>query len=220
MRLPARLATAAACAAAVLAAAAPAHAGSTRTANTPAQIDAYVASGKYAKALAAGYRTATAALTARLAKRPAVRKPAVVLDIDETTLSNMACLKAAGYELIGLARCVVEKRSTAIGPAKAFIRLAQRRGVKVVFITGRSDALRKVTREMMEEEGISGKWDLVTQPASYTQDSKVPYKSGARRSLTRRGFKILVNVGDQQSDLAGGFAERTVKLPNPVYLTT
>ena len=42
-----------------------------------------------------------------------VRKPAVVLDIDETSLSNLGCLKAAGYELIGLATCAVNKRGTA-----------------------------------------------------------------------------------------------------------
>ena len=31
------------------------------------------------------------------------------------------------------------------------------------------------------------------------------------------GFTILVNVGDQDSDLAGGHAVRPFKLPNPMY---
>jgi len=28
---------------------------------------------------------------------------------------------------------------------------------------------------------------------------------------------IIVNAGDQESDLAGGYAERAYKLPNPFY---
>ncbi|HEX3434983.1 MAG TPA: HAD family acid phosphatase [Solirubrobacteraceae bacterium] len=31
------------------------------------------------------------------------------------------------------------------------------------------------------------------------------------------GYRIIVNVGDQQSDLDGGFAQRAFKLPNPFY---
>jgi hypothetical protein len=31
------------------------------------------------------------------------------------------------------------------------------------------------------------------------------------------GFKIVVNIGDQDSDLAGGFALDGEKLPNKLY---
>jgi hypothetical protein len=30
-------------------------------------------------------------------------------------------------------------------------------------------------------------------------------------------LKIILCLGDQLSDLAGGYCERTFKLPNPVY---
>ncbi len=213
------LVLAATVAASLAVAASPALAGSARTANTPAQIDAYVAAGTYAKKLAAQYKAATAYLTAALAKKPKVRKPAVVLDIDETSLSNLACLKAAGYELIGLATCVVTKQSTAIAPARAFVKLAQRKGVKVVFITGRPSALRAVTLANLTAQGFTGSFQLVTEPAGYKPASVVPYKSGARRELVARGYRILENIGDQQSDLAGGYAVKTYKLPNPIYVT-
>jgi hypothetical protein len=42
---------------------------------------------------------------------------------------------------------------------------------------------------------------------------------GARRTITRRGYRILANLGDQLSDLTGGYAERRYKLPNPMYFT-
>lgn len=38
-----------------------------------------------------------------------------------------------------------------------------------------------------------------------------------RRSLARRGYRAVVDVGDQWSDLRGGGALRTFKLPNPMY---
>jgi hypothetical protein len=31
------------------------------------------------------------------------------------------------------------------------------------------------------------------------------------------GYTIIANMGDQFSDLEGGFSERTYKLPNPFY---
>ena len=37
--------------------------------------------------------------------------------------------------------------------------------------------------------------------------------------LEAEGYTIIGNIGDQLSDLEGGHAERTFKLPNPFYLT-
>ena len=31
------------------------------------------------------------------------------------------------------------------------------------------------------------------------------------------GYRIIANVGDQESDLTGGGADRSFKLPNPFY---
>lgn len=37
------------------------------------------------------------------------------------------------------------------------------------------------------------------------------------RWLQQSGYRIVVNVGDQRSDLTGGYALKTFKLPNPSY---
>jgi UDPglucose 6-dehydrogenase len=39
--------------------------------------------------------------------------------------------------------------------------------------------------------------------------------SGIAQAMER--YTVIVNMGDQMSDLEGGFAERTYKLPNPFY---
>jgi putative acid phosphatase of HAD superfamily subfamily IIIB len=44
------------------------------------------------------------------------------------------------------------------------------------------------------------------------------YKSTKRAEIeTTFRVQIIANVGDQQSDLDGGYAERTFKVPNPFY---
>ena len=42
------------------------------------------------------------------------------------------------------------------------------------------------------------------------------FKSAERADIGKN-FTIIANIGDQQSDLAGGYAERTWKVPNPFY---
>ncbi|MFX5743177.1 HAD family acid phosphatase, partial [Acinetobacter baumannii] len=43
------------------------------------------------------------------------------------------------------------------------------------------------------------------------------YKTSKRIDIENRGFTIIASIGDQKSDLAGGHAEMTYKLPNPFY---
>lgn len=38
-------------------------------------------------------------------------------------------------------------------------------------------------------------------------------KSGERGKIAEEGYTIIANVGDQESDLSGGYAEWTYKLP-------
>jgi hypothetical protein len=45
----------------------------------------------------------------------------------------------------------------------------------------------------------------------------IRYKSGVRAHLEDLGWDIVGNFGDQFSDLVGGFADKTFKLPNPNY---
>jgi predicted secreted acid phosphatase len=197
---------------------APAPAATTRTSLTPAQIRAYNDSGAYARGLARGYKRATKALRKKLRRDPA--NPAVVLDIDETSLSNYDCLDEVDFALTGLVTCVVMSRSTVIKPARRFVARAQRRGVRVFFITGAPSALAASRLGNLRARGFGGSLTVIGKPPTDTNDSVVPYKSGARALLELAGYNILVNIGDQQSDLAGGHARRSVKLPNPIYVTT
>src|SRR5215212_1674369 len=140
-------------------------------------------------------------------------------DIDETSLFNAPCLEPVNWDLRGLATCAAQGGGVAT-PAVRLYNLARRKHVTVAFITGRPDAIASVTRQNLRDQGFHRGYKLVLKPASYTQDSVVPYKSDARATFRRQGYTILENVGDQQSDLAGGHARHRYKLPNPVYVIT
>jgi len=45
----------------------------------------------------------------------------------------------------------------------------------------------------------------------------IQYKSGTRAYIESLGYEIVANFGDQYSDLQGGYANKTFKLPNPNY---
>jgi predicted secreted acid phosphatase len=56
--------------------------------------------------------------------------------------------------------------------------------------------------------------------AAITAGSSCPtiaYKSGTRAYIESLGYDIVGNFGDQFSDLLGGFADKTFKMPNPNY---
>ena len=60
---------------------------------------------------------------------------------------------------------------------------------------------------------------MYLKPPTYTNPSVIPYKAGARADITSKGYRILANLGDQRSDLKGGYALRKYKFPNPMYFT-
>jgi predicted secreted acid phosphatase len=200
----------------------PAATATDPTSKTAEQIREYRDSGDWAKAVAKQAKRAKAWLEKRTEAKRAPKQPALVLDIDETGLDNYPCLDEKGgipYDSGIYAGCVVAYDAPAIKPILSLFERAKQLKVKVFFITGRPEPIRAGTLQNLRAAGYTGKYELILQPEGYDKDSMVPYKSGARRKIQRRGFKIIANVGDQQSDLKGGFSERTYKLPNLIYLT-
>jgi len=208
---------------ALLVLAIPASAATVPSGKTADQIRAYYDGGFWNKAVKKKANRAKAYLVKRTHGRHKARKPALVLDIDETSLNNYPCLNANGgipYSAVPNAVCVTKYDAPPILPIRSLFRRAKDLGVKVFFITARPEAIRPGTLDNLKAAGFRGKYELILQPADYTEDSKVPYKSGARKQIEKRGFTIIANVGDQESDLKGGYSERTFKLPNPIYLTS
>ena len=189
------------------------------------RISEYFTSGRYD----ADFARVVAAATAWLEERaPQVRRPALVLDIDETALSNWPAYRVNHWARILQGDCNLERgpcnirvwqamgRSTALAPTLGLVRRARELGVAVFFISGRPSDLREVTEQNLREQGFTFD-EVFLLPADRTFTNGVQFRAPIRQHLTAKGYTILLTIGDQQSDLDGGSAERVFKLPNPVY---
>jgi hypothetical protein len=188
---------------------------------SPEDIVAYRDSGEWNRDITTAVRKARGFVKGWLAthERPWRRKPAVVLDIDDTSLSLYACGLDRGFDDLTSTVCPVQEGLPAIRQVRSFYRFARARRVAVFFITGRPEPVREISVEQLREAGYTGRWKLYMRSTDDHRDSRVPQKSGQRRRITRAGHRILANLGDQRSDLKGGYSLRAYKLPNPMYFT-
>jgi hypothetical protein len=144
-------------------------------------------------------------------------RPAIVFDVDETVLSNYTAIDADNFTFGPQSQAEAENEiGTAIAPSLELYRLARERRIAVFFITGRRERTREHTASNLRREGFTDYEELILRPNDGT-GSTVDYKAGAREAIEDRGYKILANVGDQYSDLAGGHGRVAFKLPNPFY---
>jgi predicted secreted acid phosphatase len=157
-------------------------------------------------------------LEARAKRTSKDEKLAAVFDIDETSLSNWDVLSGCGFcSYPSQLKLYPNAQGVAIVPVLELFNYAKKNGIAVFFITGRQNAQRDATIKNLTDVGYSGWTDLITQPDGNKQPARV-FKSQERQEVENKGYRIVLNIGDQASDLAGCCAERIFKLPNPFYL--
>ena len=159
------------------------------------------------------------------------RRPAVVFDVDDTTLWTYDMEDAAMHFNFDPAlqnEWVQAKRFKAVPAMPAVVRAAKRAGCKVIGITGRRDDQRVATlRNLRKYYGNAFRWKwFFTKWADGNRPgyiscrtprcTRVEFKSQTRAHVERLGLRIILNLGDQHSDLIGGHG-KPVKLPNPTY---
>ncbi|MCW8419634.1 HAD family acid phosphatase [Fluoribacter dumoffii] len=147
------------------------------------------------------------------------KKLAVVLDIDETSLSNYKYMIARdfGGNHKQFHKDIMAADAPPIKPMLNLYRDARQHGVKVFFVTGRNESERKATEKNLHQAGYSGWSGLYLRPINYSSKSIIPFKSNTRKAITEKGYTIVASIGDQYSDLKGGYAQKVFKLPNPFY---
>ena len=192
-----------------------------------AQFKAYHEGG-YARDQADMAEAATAWVLSRAKQVP---KPALVLDIDETSLDNWGQMAQNDFGYIVNGDCTTvpgtacgalaweaQGRAPAIAATLKLYKAARAAGVSVFFITGRKEAERVGTEANLRAAGYDGWTGVVLRPdGTHSAFSAASFKAGERARIVMQGYQILATVGDQPSDLAGGYAEKAFLMPNPFY---
>ena len=186
------------------------------------EIIHYYDTGEYQQELRQATGPAKQYLLQRVAKNQQLAQPeklAIVFDIDETVLSNYEFMKKMrfGGTIKMFDQAVRKVGGTAIRPTRELYNLAIKNQVAVFFITGRKENLRVPTEQNLRKEGFHQWQELRLKPVDFKADSASTFKIAQRQLIQQQGYDIILNVGDQESDLKGGFADKLVKLPDPFY---
>ena len=186
-----------------------------------AAVVQYYESGNYERAVAAVAAEARAWVEQRAARRRSDERLAVVFDIDDTLLSNYPHIHSIGFGYIpsDWDAWITRGEAPAIKPMRELFLVARHLGYDVFLITDRRESTeRAATEANLRREGLGDYTRLIMQPADGPKLSVRDRKTAARRALYGDGYTIVANLGDQESDLRGGYAEHTFKLPDPLYL--
>jgi hypothetical protein len=151
------------------------------------------------------------------AKTPGERLTAV-FDLDETLLSNWDHFEPQDFGWLDETwnAWMARGEAPAIEPVKELFLRARRLGIEVVLLSGRRETGRPGTAKNLRAIGCGDYAALILRPAD-SQGKVAAFKAAERKKLAESGRTIVLNIGDQESDLAGGYAEKTFLLPNPAY---
>ncbi|MGW0818866.1 HAD family acid phosphatase [Streptomyces viridiviolaceus] len=188
-------------AAALVALAAPAEAATTASTTTSAAAAAAAADVDYAtwqKDCQAVMDQALPYLKERIGDAGPGEKQAIVLDIDNTSLET-----DFGFSF----------PQPANRPVLEVAEYAQEHGVALFFVTARPGIIHAPTAYNLDHAGyessglyVRGFFDLFRNVAEY--------KTAQRADIESKGYTIIANIGNSATDLSGGHAEKTFKLPD------
>ena len=169
-------------------------------------------------------------------------KPAVVLDVDETVLDNSPYQARLirddrSYDDATWAVWVHERAARALPGALAFTKAAAAKGIRVIYLSNRVQALNADTLANLRTLGFPVADDGAVLPLGMAVPGCEQHGSdkSCRRRLVGRRYRVLMQFGDQLGDFvqpsantlearaaavapyAGWIGERWFVLPNPTY---
>jgi predicted secreted acid phosphatase len=187
-----------------------------------AEIRSYHDTGAYDKEIAQVVKQAETYIHAKVEENNKTENPArlaLVLDVDETTLSNYNGIITRKFcdnsKLIN--RDIHQANAPAIAPMLALYNDAKEQNIAIFFVTGRRPSLQRATEKNLKRAGYTSWRGIYFRPEFDNNPSVIPYKTQVRANITQKGYTIIASIGDQASDLTGGYSEKTFKLPNPFY---
>lgn len=189
------------------------------------EINTYYQSGRLltdqSAVTAAARRSIQNWLAGHCSRRNMPCKAMVVFDIDETLLSNYDyyaketpafTFNQQNWNAFS-ARC----GQTAIEPTVSLFHWLQKRGVRLVLLSGRSTSIQQETAQCLTQRGMTGDYRLILKSAQDQDPTAATFKARVRRRLQAEGYTIVASLGDQVSDMAHGATRKGFLLPNLMY---
>ncbi|MDX2541103.1 HAD family acid phosphatase [Streptomyces sp. WI04-05B] len=196
-------------------------------------------SSQYAKDLAQIESSAKRYIDKAAHKKPHKgKKPAVVFDIDDTLLLSLDYEKKTNYTYNSATwtEYVAKADRPAVFGTPELVAYAKAKGVEVFYNSGLKESQRDAAVANLKKVGADINLDAAhmflkdaANPPAYLSACATPgtwtcttvqYKSGTRKHIEDLGYDVIANFGDQYSDLEGGYADKTYKLPNPTYFVS
>lgn len=195
----------------------------------------YQTSGEARALYLQGYNVATQRLKEYL-KTPHTKPYSIVLDLDETVLDNSPyqaenIILGRGYDSKSWDEWVNMKKAKAVPGAKEFLQFADKNGIKIYYISDRTESQLEATIENLRAEGIPVQTnDSVLLKNKDDKSGKVN-----RREYVKNHTQLIMLFGDNLSDfdlfssksidernakveeLSKEFGDRFIIFPNPLY---
>jgi predicted secreted acid phosphatase len=165
---------------------------------TPASAATTVTYDQWQTDVTAVTTPALAYIKERIADASSTSKLAIVLDIDNTALASYFY---SSYP------------TPADPPVLALAQYAASQGVKIFFITARPDVIDWFTEYNLDSVGyhIDG---LYSRNPIQLLEAVNTFKTAEREQLESEGYDIIANIGNNDVDIEGGYADSTWELPN------
>ena len=130
------------------------------------------------------------------------KKPAIIVDVDETVLDNTAyearmILDGTKYPE-GWISWGKEAAATEVPGAKNFLNYAASKGVTIFYVTNRVVELKEATKKNLTKLSIH--WDETMETVLMRGENNWNSNKGPRRTLVGDEYRVLLMVGDNLGD--------------------
>ncbi|MEV0905745.1 HAD family acid phosphatase [Streptomyces hokutonensis] len=172
----------------------------TLAAALPAQAaDSTVTEAQWLSDVAAVTGPAQTYVDSRAAANTSGAKQAIVLDIDNTSLASYF---EGGYP------------TPATAPVLALAKDAHAKGVSVFFVSARTNLIDVATKYNLTNVGYTVDGLYTRTLIDIASESVADFKTSQRKAIEANGYDIIANIGNNTTDLTGGYADTTYKLPD------
>ncbi|KAI5061360.1 hypothetical protein GOP47_0023865 [Adiantum capillus-veneris] len=132
----------------------------------------------------------------------------VILDIDETALSNVFLYQNGGYrskEILdeSFGRRVNTNTAAPLLPVLDLYRELRAANWSIFFVSERPESALKLTVQNLLDSGYEGWRGLFLRSAGDSESTVQAFKSNNRIEIEKQGYQILCALGDQWSDIVG-----------------